>query len=116
MSIDFHAFSNLRLPGGYLLLDIAETGPGMIDPAGRPAVAKTTIVGNNLRIVLAQGMDAYEQSISIYHEILEGLTVAMNRPPSAVEDFLESDFEAAAVAAHARFGFAMPENVLNFLH
>jgi len=106
----------MRLPGGFLLVSVLEAGSEIIDAAGRPAVAKTSIVGGNLWIVLVQGMDAKERSISIYHEVLEGLAVAMTRPPARVEGFLESDFEASAVTAHARFGFATPENVLLFLN
>jgi len=114
-TVALDSFSGMFLPGRFLLIEITEISASMIDPAGRPALAKTIIIGTKLYIFLAVGMEPHEQSISIYHELLEGLTVAMDRPPQSVEDFLESDFEAAAVAAHEKFGFATPENVLIFL-
>jgi len=115
MEIDFENFINLRLPGGFVLTDVTEIAEVMIDPVGRPAVAKTIIEGREIWIILSAGMSDLEQSISIYHEVLEGLTVAMDRPPRSVENFLEHDFEAAAASAHAQFGFATAEKVVNFL-
>jgi len=112
---DLASFSHLNLPGGFLLAEIRIGSASMIDPAGRPALARTTINGRNIEIILLAGMSVEEQSISIYHETLEGLTVGTDQPPESVCDFLESDFEKAAIRAHQQFGFATPENVISFL-
>jgi hypothetical protein len=64
---------------------------------------------------LDQTQARVEQSISIYHEAIEGLTVAFAKPPVSVLDFCEADFEREAKAAHEHLGFASPVNVLAFL-
>jgi len=116
MEIDFESFIDLGLPGGFVLAGVTESAESMIDAAGRPAVAKTIVEGRAMWIILSVSMSDLEQSISIYHEVLEGLTVGMDVPPRNVNDFLEHDFEAAAVNAHAQFGFATAEKVISFLH
>ena len=78
-------------------------------------MAKTTIQGLRIAIVLDQAQPANEQSISIYHELLEGLTVALSHPPASVVEFCEGDFEREARLAFDRFGVATPESVLAFL-
>jgi len=108
-------FRELILPGGFVLSGV-ELVPGpLIDPIGRPALARTTIQGRDIRITLDQAQAASEQSISIYHEVLEGLTVAFTDPPVSVLDFCEADFEREARAAHERLGFASAKNVLMLL-
>jgi len=113
--VDPGRFSNLALPNGIRLTRVVETDVAMIDPMGRTALAKTAITGREMIILLVAGLDEREKSISLYHEILEGLTVAVRNPPQTVTDFVESDFEAAAITAHERFGFADPEKVIMFL-
>ncbi len=113
--VDLFRFSNLPLPHGILLIGITETDEATTDPIGRPALARTSITGSRMEIVLMRGMEERERSISIYHEILEGLTVALAEPPPLVGEFNEADFEAAAITAHVRFGFADPQNVAKFL-
>ena len=78
-------------------------------------MAKTAIQGQRIAIVLDQAQPPNEQSISIYHELLEGLTVALHRPPASVIEFCEGDFEREARQAFDRFGIATPESVLAFL-
>lgn len=108
-------FRELPLPGGFIL-DAIEAVPGpLIDPIGRSALAKTTIQGTRLAIVFDASQTADEQSVSIYHELLEGLTVALPTPPAVVADFSETDFEREARAALQRFGVATPSTVLAFL-
>ncbi len=108
-------FRKMSLPGGFIL-DTIEAVPGpLIDPIGRSALAKTTIQGTRIAIVFDAAQPADEQSISIYHELLEGLTVALPSPPAVVKDFCESDFEREARAAWERFGIATPSTVLAFL-
>ena len=54
-------------------------------------------------------------SITLYHEILEAATVAVDIPPAAVLDFNEGDFERAAREAHQRWGNAAPDNLNRLL-
>ncbi len=49
--------------------------------------------------------------MSIYHEILEAMTVAVSEAPLSVQEFNEGDFERAAYQAHAELGLASPETV-----
>ncbi len=109
------SFHDLPLPGGFILSAIALVPGPMIDPIGRSALAKTVIEGRRIAIVLDQAQPPDEQSISIYHEMLEGLTVAFTSPPAAVADFCEADFEREARLALQRFGIATPQSVLAFL-
>jgi hypothetical protein len=109
------SFRELALPGDFILSGIHAVPGPLIDPIGRPALARTTIEGLRISIVFDQSQPAEEQSISIYHEILEGLTVAFSKPPAAVIEFCEGDFEREAQRALSRFGIATPESVLAFL-
>jgi hypothetical protein len=109
------AFRGLPLPGGFVLTGIALVEGRMLDPIGRPALARTTIQGRELSIALDAAQSADELSISIYHELLEGLTVAFPQPPLSVLELTEAGFERAAHEAHARFGVATPASVLAFL-
>ena len=114
-SLNLREFRALILPGGFILSEV-ELAPGpLIDPIGRPALARTTIQGREIRITLDHAQLESEQSISIYHEALEGLTVAFIDPPVSVLDFCEADFEREAKAAHERLGFASAKNVLMLL-
>jgi len=56
-----------------------------------------------------------EQSVTLYHEILEATAVASPNPPTAVIDFNEGDFERAAHSAHKEFGVASVENLNRML-
>ena len=109
------AFRNLPLPGGFLLASVELDANPLTDAIGRAALAKTTVEGSALTITLALGQSDEEQSISLYHELLEGLTVAWSIPPAAVIEFCEADFEREAREAHNRFGVASPASVLAFL-
>jgi subtilisin-like proprotein convertase family protein len=56
-----------------------------------------------------------EVSISIYHEILEAVTVAHDSPPESLSILNEAGFEQAAQDAHQKYGFATPSSVIEFL-
>ncbi len=114
--MDLESFKSLRLPGGVILLGIELEEAPMVDAIGRPALAKAVIEGNTVAVALAAGQAPAEMSISIYHELLEALTVALAAPPASVCDFNEAGFEDAAREAHRRFGLASPSTVLTFLH
>ena len=112
--INLGQFSNLRLHGGFIIQEIELTDAPIIDAIGREAVAQTSAIARNLRLLIRSGMTDEELSITLYHEILEAASVAIADPPASIIDFNESDFERAARAAHERWGNASPAN-LNLL-
>ena len=112
--MDLTSFNEINLAGGFYLRAVRVSSVEMIDPLGRPALAKSVIEGQNISISIISLPDN-ETSISIYHEILEALTVAYDSPPESVMMMNEADFEEAAYEAHKIYGFATPSSVLLFL-
>jgi len=109
-------FKGLRLPNGFTLLKIELAASPMSDAIGRPALAKAVIAGDTISVDLVADQTSDELSVSIYHELLEAMTVGVPSPPRTVCDLNEAGFEKAAQDAHRRHGLANPHNVLNFLH
>jgi hypothetical protein len=112
--IDIWQFKNLRLHGGFLIKDIGLTDEPIMDAIGREAVAQTSGIAREFRLLIRAGLSEPELSITLYHEILEAASVAIASPPATVMDFNEADFERAAHEAHERWGNASPAN-LNLL-
>ena len=113
--LDLTAFNNIPLRGGFLIVDVRITAQLLLDPLGRPATAQTLIRGNKFHILLREGMDDAEVSISLYHEVLEAATVAAENPPESVMEFNEGDFENAARSAHAQYGIVSPQTLNEML-
>ena len=109
------SFKNVRLRGGFVIAEIQFTQAPMVDALEREAVAQTSIVGRNFRLLIRAGLSERELSVSIYHEILEAATVGLLHPPDSVMEFNEGDFERVAQAMHAEFGNASPENLNRML-
>ena len=112
--IDIRQFKNLRLHGGFIVKDIELTNAPIVDAIGREAVAQTSGIAREFRLLIRAGLSEAELSITLYHEILEAASVAINSPPATVMDFNEADFERTAREAHERWGNASPAN-LNLL-
>lgn len=108
-------FRNIPLRGGFSIVEVRLTSQSLLDPLGRPAAAQTLIRGNQFHIVLREGMDEGELSVSLYHEILESATVAAENPPESVMEFNEADFEESARSAHARYGLPSPRSLNEML-
>jgi hypothetical protein len=108
-------FRDAPLPGGYVLSRLEFVEGPLVDAIGRPALAKTQILGRQIRLSLVSTLDEKETSVSLYHEILEAMTIAIDDPPERVRDFNESDFEIAGYAAFDRFGEASPVNLIRML-
>lgn len=104
--IDPRTFQNLRLRGGFTIVRLEITDEPLIDAIGREAVARTAIIGSEFYITIRGGLTDEELSVTLYHEILEAMTVASENPPSGVRMFNESDFEQAAYRAHNELGEA----------
>jgi hypothetical protein len=113
--LDLTQFSGLRLPQGFILLGIEFVDAPMRDAIGRPALARAVIEGRTVSIEIAAAQTPEEWSVSIYHELLEAMTVGVQSPPRAVWDLDEAGFEQAAQDAHRLHGLANPRNVLTFL-
>jgi hypothetical protein len=112
--IDIRQFKNLRLHGGFIIKDIGLTDEPIVDAIGREAVAQTSGIAREFRLLIRAGLSEPELSIMLYHEILEASSVAIASPPATIMDFNEADFERAAREAHERWGNASPAN-LNLL-
>ncbi len=97
--LDLAAFQNLSLRGGFLLMEVRRTHQFLLDPLGRPAAAQTLIRGKRIYIVLRADLADEELSVSLYHEILEGATVAAETAPESVIEFNEGDFENASASS-----------------
>lgn len=101
---DLARLVGLKLRGGFRIADIQLSEEALTDAIGREAVAQTTISGRDLRLVIRAGLDAKELSVTLYHEVLEAVTVATDKCPPQVAEFNEGDFERTAQAAHVRLG------------
>jgi hypothetical protein len=113
--LDLAAFQNVSLRGGFLILEVRITAQSLLDPLGRPAAAQTLIRGNHFHILLLEGMDEAEFSISLYHEVLEAATVAAEKPPESVMEFNEGDFEQSARSAYSQYGIVSPATLNEML-
>jgi hypothetical protein len=113
--LDASRFIGLHLLGGFVVEDLAFTQEPIVDALGREAAAQTRIVGRRFHLLLRRGMSSQEESVSLYHEVLEAAAVASPFPPESVVEFNEGDFERAAQAACDRFGPASPENLNRML-
>jgi len=109
------SFENLRLRGGFVVLGIDWVIGPLVDAAGRNAVGNTRIIGREILVTLTSGLDEKEKSVSLYHEVLEAMSVACEKPPDSVTEFNEGDFEKAGYEAHKQFGPASPDNLNRML-
>jgi hypothetical protein len=106
--LDLADLKNLRLRGGFVLVEVKLTAEALLDPLERPATAQTIIRGNSFHIRLRAGLNERDLSVSLYHEVLEAATVAAADPPILVLEYNEGAFERAAQAAHNKLGPASP--------
>ena len=109
--IDLSAFQNLRLRGGFTIVRLEITDQSLVDAIGRDAIARTRINGRNLDLIIRAGLSQRELSVTLYHEILEAATVAMENAPAAVRELDEGAFDRAAYQAHEQFGEVSPHNL-----
>jgi len=112
--INLDQFKDLPLHGGFIIIDVALTDAAIVDALGREAEGLTRITAGKFWLHIRAGLSDEELSITLYHEVLEAASVAVDDPPASVIDFNEADFEQAAQEAHKRWGNASPAN-LNLL-
>jgi len=76
-------FTGVRLHGGYTIASMLITTVPILDPLGRRAVAQTRINGREFHMIILYSPDDKELSVSIYHEVLEAMTVPRQILPPA---------------------------------
>ena len=106
-----NSFNGGRIRGGFVLVRVEFVVGPLTDAIGRPALAKTKIVGREFHLVILSSLSDEEKSVTLYHEILEAMTVASLAAPANVQDFNEGDFERAAYEAYQSYGPASPESL-----
>jgi hypothetical protein len=74
-------FENAALHGGFAIVRVEFASEPMVDALGREAIARTRIVGREISIAIRPGLSDRECSVTLYHEILEAMTVAVANPP-----------------------------------
>jgi len=109
--IDPESFRNFRLRSGFTVSRVEITNEPLVDAIGRQAIARTAIIGHKFYITVRGGLTEEELSVTLYHEILEAVTVASDNPPAGVRMFNEGDFEQAAYRAHNELGEASPATI-----
>ncbi len=64
-----------------------------------------------MRIELAPGLTPTEQSITLYHEVIEAASLQAKDPPAMVLDLSEEEIDLLAIMAHEQFGAVSVENL-----
>jgi hypothetical protein len=113
--VDPTEFDGARLLGDYRIVEVSLTDKPILDPFGRPVIAQTRISGRDLFVTILRSADDKEFSVSLYHEVLEAMTVVSENPPEVVIDFNEADFERAGYQVHEQFGPASAANLNRML-
>jgi hypothetical protein len=108
-------FDGTVLCGGLTLVQVVISEEPLTDAIGREALARAQITGRSIEIFIRPGLDDKEWSVTLYHEILEAMTVGCDHPPESVLEFNEGDFERAGYEAYDRFGPAAPESLNRML-
>src|SRR5947207_963284 len=90
--IDPESFRNFRLRSGFTVSRVEITNKPLVDAIGRQAIARTAIIAHKFYISVRGGLTEEELSVTLYHEILEAVTVASDNPPAGVRMFNEGDF------------------------
>ncbi len=113
--IEPNSFENVMLRGGFTIVRVEIIAEPLVDALGREAIARTRITGRSLEITVRSNLSDEEYSVTLYHEILEAVTVASANPPASVIDFNEGDFDRAAYSAHKQLGAVSAENLNRML-
>jgi hypothetical protein len=103
------------LRGGYVIGRIELTKEPLADPIGREATGITRTSGRTLSIFIRCGLNPRELSVTLYHEVLEAMTLAVTRPPRLMKGFNEGDFERAAQKMHDQLGQVSPRKLNRML-
>lgn len=108
-------FAGVELVEGLSIASVALIDEPIEDLFGKSACGRTRIAQGKLHILISSALDDRERSVTLYHEVLEAVTVAAIRIPALIIDFGEADFEREGYATFDRLGMATPANVLAML-
>lgn len=104
-------FFGLSLIEGFSIAQVILANESIEDLFGKPAVGKTRVARREFHIFIAAALSDREKSITLYHEVLEAMTIMVSHPPDAVRHFGEVDFEREGYRAFDRFGPASPSSL-----
>jgi len=113
--LDLGSFADVELRGGFSIESVVRETEAMVDNLRRPALASTSTIAGRMNIRIADGLSPEEESISMYHEVLEAATVSSFNAPSSVWDLNEAGFEELAQSFQTELGMATPENLSTML-
>ena len=71
--------------------------------------------GVDMKIEIAPGLSPEEQSITIYHEVIEVASLQAKQPPPTVLDLSEQEIDLLAKMAHEQYGLATVETLNHLL-
>jgi hypothetical protein len=104
-------FIGVSLGEGFSIAQVTFVDEPIEDLFGKPAAGRTRIAHRELHIVIAAALSDREKSVTLYHEVLESMTVMVERAPDDVRDFGEADFEREGYSAFDRFGPVSPSTL-----
>ncbi|MDQ3625195.1 MAG: hypothetical protein M3463_22405 [Verrucomicrobiota bacterium] len=73
--------NDVRLHGGFVIVDLEFAKEPLVDAMGREAIARTAIQGKSFTLLIRSELNARELSVTLYHEILEAASVGSIHPP-----------------------------------
>jgi hypothetical protein len=119
-AIDLESFKNAKLPGGFSIESVEMAPRSLVDVSGGPAYGGTSMnVGTGaMQIRLSPGLTATEQSVTLYHEVLESASMQAyyrGTLPAFLADLSETELDILAKMAHEQFGPTSVESLTQFL-
>jgi hypothetical protein len=112
---DLGSFRDAKLRGGFVIesITIAE---GKLGTRGANLGQSSMDLGAGMMAIrIAPGQSPLEQSVTIYHEVLEATALQARKPPTMVLDLSEEDFDLLAYMAQEQFGTATVESLNELL-
>ena len=118
---EFGSFRDAKLPGGVSIESVEVSETPLTDVSGGLAYGGTSMnVGTGaMEIRLSPGLTATEQSVTLYHEVLEAASMQADYRgtlPVFLADLSEAELDMLAQIAHEQFGPASVETLTQFLH
>ena len=101
-------FCGLLLLEDLSISQVAVVDTPIQDLFGNLASGKTLVAGRKLHIQISSALSDMEKSVTLYHEVLEALTVVTAHVPESVRNFAEKEFEQEGYRTFNRFGMATP--------
>jgi hypothetical protein len=115
--LSLSSFQNAKLRGGTRLESVSVSEGLLVDVSGGPALGHTSVnLGTGaMQVRLAPGLSPSEQSITLYHEVIEASSLRAKEPPPMVLDLSEEEIDLLAKMAYEQLGTATVENLNQIL-